>query len=140
MSHDNGAGAGTAAERTIRVLIVDDDGDGTTALASLLGLLGYDVRTAGDGLRGLDSAERLRPQCIVLDIDLPGLDGLDIARRLRRAPWGRETLLIATTGWSRDEDRSAAMVAGFDHFLPKPLDLDALVALLPRVQPCVSSG
>jgi CheY-like chemotaxis protein len=115
----------------VRVLIVDDDGDCMQTLASLLELLGYELQTAADGLRGLDTAERFRPQCVVLDIDLPGLDGLDIARRLRRAPWGRETLLIATTGWDRDEDRSAAMVAGFDHFLPKPLNIEALISLLP---------
>lgn len=120
-----------APDAQVRVLIVDDDGDCMHTLASLLQLLGYELQTAADGLRGLDTAERFRPDCVVLDIDLPGLDGLDIARRLRREPWGRETLLIATTGWDREEDRSAAMVAGFDHFLPKPLNLDALIALLP---------
>jgi len=122
---------GNDSTAPVRVLIVDDDGDCMQTLASLLELLGYELQTAADGLRGLDTAERFRPQCVVLDIDLPGLDGLDIARRLRREPWGRETLLIATTGWNRDEDRSAAKVAGFDHFLPKPLDIEALISLLP---------
>ena len=123
--------AGPLPADAVRVLIVDDDSDCMQSLASLLELLGYALQTAADGLRGLDTAERFRPQCVVLDIDLPGLDGLDIARRLRRAPWGREALLIATTGWDREEDRNAAKVAGFDHFLAKPLNLDALIALLP---------
>jgi DNA-binding response OmpR family regulator len=132
---DPGAPRGPLPEGAVRVLVVDDDGDCMQSLATLLELMGYELQTAADGLRGLDTAERFRPQCVVLDIDLPGLDGLDIARRLRRAPWGRETLLIATTGWNRDEDRSAATVAGFDHFLPKPLDMEALLALLPPPRP-----
>jgi CheY-like chemotaxis protein len=131
--HKQARSVSSGEEGPVRILIVDDDGDCTLALSSLLQLLGYEPHTAGDGLHGLDTAERVQPQCIVLDIDLPGLDGLDIARRLRREPWGRDTLLIATTGWNRDEDRNAAMVAGFDHFLPKPLDLTALIELLPPV-------
>jgi len=129
--HSDSTAPAHMAGSPVRVLIVDDDGDCMHTLASLLQLLGYELQTAADGLRGLDIAERFRPECVVLDIDLPGLDGLDIARRLRREPWGRETLLIATTGWDRDEDRSAAKVAGFDHFLPKPLNIEALLSLLP---------
>ena len=123
-----------SASGGIRVLIVDDDGDSVETLAALLGLLGYELRTASDGLRALETAQQFRPQCIMLDIDLPGLDGLDIARRLRRETWGRNALLIATTGWNREEDRNAATIAGFDHFMAKPLNLDTLIGLLPPAQ------
>ena len=136
-SEDRGAPRKPMPVNPVRVLVVDDDGDCMQTLATLLELMGYELQTAADGLRGLDTAERFRPQCVVLDIDLPGLDGLDIARRLRRAPWGRDTLLIATTGWNREEDRNAATVAGFDHFLPKPLNMEALLALLPPARPAV---
>ena len=125
-----GGGAGRA-----RVLVVDDDQDFNRALATLLEMVGYEVRTAHDGLKGLDSVEEFRPHCAVLDVDLPGLDGVEVARRLRRQPHGRDITLIAMTGWARNEDRTAAMLAGFDHFLAKPVNLDELFALLPATQP-----
>jgi CheY-like chemotaxis protein len=117
-----------------RVLVVDDDPDFNRALATLLEMVGYEVRTAHDGLKGLDSVEEFRPHCAVLDVDLPGLDGVEVARRLRRQPFGRDIVLIAMTGWARNEDRTAAMLAGFDHFLAKPVNLDELFALLPATQ------
>jgi len=128
------AAGGTAQGGTparVRVLIVDDDPDFKRALATLLDMMGYEVRTAQDGLHGLDTVAEFRPHCAVLDVDLPGVDGVEIARRLRRQPWGRDIVLIAMTGWSRNEDRAAAMLGGFDHFLAKPVDLDELFALLP---------
>jgi CheY-like chemotaxis protein len=125
-----GGGVGRA-----RVLVVDDDQDFNRALATLLEMVGYEVRTAHDGLKGLDSVEEFRPHCAVLDVDLPGLDGVEVARRLRRQPFGRDIVLIAMTGWARNEDRTAAMLAGFDHFLAKPVNLDELFALLPATQP-----
>jgi CheY-like chemotaxis protein len=133
------AGAGSAmpggAGGRARVLVVDDDQDFNRALATLLEMVGYEVRTAHDGLKGLDSVEEFRPHCAVLDVDLPGLDGVEVARRLRREPFGRDIVLIAMTGWARNEDRTAAMLAGFDHFLAKPVNLDELFALLPATQP-----
>jgi len=123
------------ALRPARVLVVDDDTDFMRALATLLEMVGYEVRTAQDGLRGLDVVEEFRPECAVLDVDLPGMDGVEIARRLRRQAWAGELVLIAMTGWNRSEDRTAAMLAGFDHFLAKPVNLDELFGLLPPTRP-----
>jgi DNA-binding response OmpR family regulator len=131
----SGAQLASGETARVRVLIVDDDADFKRALATLLDMMGYEVRTAQDGLHGLDTIEAFRPQCAVLDVDLPGVDGVEIARRLRRQPWGRDIVLIAMTGWSRNEDRAAAMLAGFDHFLAKPVNLDELFALLPDAEP-----
>jgi CheY-like chemotaxis protein len=127
--------APAAALRPVRVLVVDDDPDFMRALATLLEMVGYDVRTAQDGLRGLDTMAEFRPECAVLDVDLPGVDGVELARRLRRQPWAQDLVLIAMTGWNRSEDRTAAMLAGFDHFLSKPVNLDELFGLLPPTHP-----
>jgi DNA-binding response OmpR family regulator len=124
-----------AGLRAARVLVVDDDPDFMRALATLLEMVGYEVRTAQDGLRGLDTIAEFRPECAVLDVDLPGVDGVEIARRLRRQPWAQDLVLIAMTGWNRSEDRTAAMLAGFDHFLAKPVNLDELFGLLPPTRP-----
>ncbi len=85
----------------VRVLVVDDDKDGADTLASLLQLEGYDVRTENDGLHALPTIQQWQPRCVLLDIDLPGLDGFDIARRLRRDDREHRMILIATTGWAR---------------------------------------
>lgn len=130
-THTATAAATAPALRPARVLVVDDDPDFMRALATLLEMVGYEVRTAQDGLRGLDTMAEFRPECAVLDVDLPGVDGVEIARRLRRQPWAQDLVLIAMTGWNRSEDRTAAMLAGFDHFLAKPVNLDELFGLLP---------
>jgi DNA-binding response OmpR family regulator len=130
-----GTTAVAPALRPVRVLVVDDDTDFMRALATLLEMVGYEVRTAQDGLRGLDVVAEFRPECAVLDVDLPGMDGVEIARRLRRQAWAGELVLIAMTGWNRSEDRTAAMLAGFDHFLAKPVNLDELFGLLPPTRP-----
>ena len=116
----------------VRVLVVDDDKDGADTLASLLQLEGYDVRTENDGLHALPTIQQWQPRCVLLDIDLPGLDGFDIARRLRRDDREHRMILIATTGWARAVDRETAAVCGIDHFLAKPLDPAALLAVMPR--------
>jgi CheY-like chemotaxis protein len=119
-------------QEPVRVVVVDDDRDGAATMAALLECEGYAVRMAHDGLHALPTIEQWQPRCVLLDIDLPGLDGYDIARRLRRSHPDHGMLLIATSGWTRPEDRETAAVCGFDHFLAKPVDVDALLALLPR--------
>jgi len=116
----------------VRVVVVDDDRDGAATMAALLECEGYAVRTAHDGLHALPTIQEWHPRCVLLDIDLPGLDGFDVARRLRRSQPDHGMLLIATSGWTRPEDRETAEVCGFDHFLPKPIDVEALLSLLPR--------
>jgi signal transduction histidine kinase len=114
-----------------RVLIVDDNADSAESLAMLLAVRGHEVRTAPDGPAALDAAEEFRPEAVILDIGLPGMDGYEVARRLR----GRglaNAFLVAVTGYGADEDRLRAEEAGFDAHLVKPADPDTLERLLAR--------
>ncbi len=118
--------------RSLRLLIVDDNRDAADTLAVLLHMLGNETRVVYDGEAAVALAEEYRPDFVLLDIGLPKLDGYGVARRIRQQPWGRETVLIATTGWGQASDREAARDAGFDHHLVKPVDPDAVSAILAR--------
>jgi signal transduction histidine kinase/ActR/RegA family two-component response regulator len=123
-----------AVEGALRVLLVDDNADGAESLAMLLRLWGHEVAVAHDGPAGLRSAAAQRPAVALLDISLPGMDGYELARRLRALPGLGRTMLVAMTGWGREEDRSRSREAGFDAHLVKPLELTALQELLARAQ------
>jgi PAS domain S-box-containing protein len=105
-----------------RVLVVDDNVDAAQSLAQWLEIRGDDVRTAHDGLDALRSAAEFRPEVVLLDIGMPGLDGYEAARRIRGEPWGADVVLIALTGWGQQEDRRRSREAGFDLHLVKPTD------------------
>lgn len=123
-----------------RILIVDDNRDAAKSLATLLRLLGNDVRTAHDGLGGLQEALHYRPDVVILDIGLPGMDGLDVCRRLR-SEGHQEMLLVALTGYGQDDDRRRSQDAGFNAHLVKPVNLDELKDLLTlRNLPATHSG
>jgi PAS domain S-box-containing protein len=113
-----------------RVLVVDDNRDSAESLAMMLTMTGNEVRTAFDGEAGLEAAEAFRPDVAFLDIGMPRLDGHECARRIRSRPWGGGVLLVAMTGWGQDEDRRRTRAAGFDHHLVKPVDPEALRAIL----------
>ncbi len=118
-----------------RVLVVDDNRDSAVSLGKVLSMLGYDIRTANDGLAGLEAAAAFRPEVAVLDIGMPRMSGYDLARNVRRQAWGKDMLLIAVTGWGQAEDRQRTAEAGFDHHLIKPVDpaeLARLLAFRPR--------
>src|SRR5205823_2302062 len=91
------------------------------------------VRVARDGLAALDIAASWQPDVVLSDLGLPGMDGYALARRLREMPALGRAVLIALSGYGRDEDRRQAFDAGFDHHLVKPPDLEGLAALLARV-------
>jgi PAS domain S-box-containing protein len=114
---------------TSRVLVVDDNLDAAASLARFLKLLGHDVRTAHDGPSALELARVHRPQIVVLDIGLPGMDGYEVARRLRMEEYGEGAVVIAASGYGKAEDRARSRAAGFDHHLVKPVDLDLLTGL-----------
>ena len=116
-----------------RILVADDDHDSAESLAMLFELMGHDVRAAHNGLAAVDLAEMFRPDLIVLDIGMPGIDGYEVCRRIRQQSWGRSTVIAALTGWSRDEDKDRSEQAGFDHFLVKPVDPKALEDLIAAV-------
>jgi signal transduction histidine kinase/DNA-binding response OmpR family regulator len=105
-----------------RVLVVDDNLDAADTVALFLRIEGHAVQTAADGLAALASAAAFQPDVVVLDIGLPKLDGYEVARRLRKQPSNRHTLLIALTGYGQKGDQAQALEAGFDRHLVKPAD------------------
>jgi CheY-like chemotaxis protein len=91
---------------------------------------GHEVHIAHDGPSALHLAEKERPDVLLLDIGLPGMDGYEVARRLRSTPGFADVKLIALTGYGQEADRQRSSLAGFDHHLVKPVDLEQLRALL----------
>jgi signal transduction histidine kinase/ActR/RegA family two-component response regulator len=115
-----------------RILIVDDNIDAGDSLAVLLRLTGHEVSVARNGTRAIELVHDLQPDVGILDIGLPGMDGYELARRLRNEPHGRSMLLIAITGYGQEDDRKRAKQAGFNHHLTKPADPVQLAHLLAR--------
>jgi two-component system CheB/CheR fusion protein len=115
-----------------RVLVVDDNVDAAQTLATLMRLWGHEAQTAYAGPAALEAAAAKPPEVVVLDIGLPGLDGYEVAEKLRQLPGMRKALLVALTGYGHDEDRRRALQAGFDVHLTKPADPEALQELLGR--------
>jgi CheY-like chemotaxis protein len=115
-----------AAEPAKRVLVVEDEEDSREGLRMLLEASGYVVETARNGLEGLAKLKGLIPDIAIVDIDLPGIDGYELARRARAAPGFGRIKLIALTGFGRDKDRRRAQQAGFDLHLTKPTSFAAL--------------
>ena len=106
-----------------RILLVEDSRDNRESVAELLRLKGHQVMVAEDGPRGLAAIRTLHPEIALVDLGLPGVDGLEIARRIRAEPGPRRPYLIALTGYGSDRDRTQAEAAGFDAFLVKPFEL-----------------
>jgi len=123
----------TAAHR--RVLVVDDNVDGADSLAMLLALHGHTTRVARDGPTGLSEAEEFRPDVVLLDIGLPGLDGFEVARRLRSRFGTQDLRIIAQTGWGQEADRERSRAAGFDLHLVKPIDPTELLRIIGATAP-----
>jgi signal transduction histidine kinase/CheY-like chemotaxis protein len=113
-----------------RILIVDDNRDAANTLGALLQLIGADVRVAYDGETALEAVPGFRPSVVLLDLGMPGMDGYEVARRIRAEPAARDTTLIALTGWGEASDRERSREAGFRHHLVKPVDLNAMQAVL----------
>lgn len=109
-----------------KILVVDDNVDAADTLQALLGLDGFAVTTAYDGVAAVAQVQAVRPDAVVMDIGMPGMDGYDAARLMRQQPGGLEIVLIALTGWGQSTDRQRASQAGFDHHLVKPVDYDLL--------------
>lgn len=109
-----------------RILVVDDNVDAAESLALLLRLDGHEVQTTYDGQGALAAAQAKPPEVVILDLGMPGMDGFEIARRLRSLAALKDVLLVALTGWAQEEDRRRCYEAGFDGHMPKPVELDAL--------------
>jgi signal transduction histidine kinase len=113
-----------------RILVADDNRDALDSLVELLAMAGHETHKACDGAQALEAATRVRPDVILLDIGMPGMDGYEVARRIRAQPWGHEPRLVALTGWGQENDRKRSREAGFDAHWVKPLELDRLWNLL----------
>jgi PAS domain S-box-containing protein len=118
--------------RAIDVLVVDDNRDAARSLSMLLELLNHNVRSCHDGASALAAVAERRPQLILLDLGMPGMDGFEVVRRLRASP-GAPLVIVALSGWGQQSDRDRTTEAGFDHHLVKPVSADELDHLLQDV-------
>jgi CheY-like chemotaxis protein len=114
----------------VRILVVDDNQDLAFTMATLLRTWGHEVSTAHDGEAALVAAERLDPEVIFLDLGLPGIDGYEVARRIRQTDSGKSIRLVAVTGWGGSQDFAAATDARIDFHVTKPVEARQLTALL----------
>jgi CheY-like chemotaxis protein len=113
-----------------RVLLIEDNEDGREMMALMLEAKDYRVECAGDGIDGLRLAAEHHPDIALVDIGLPGIDGYEVARRMRSDPATAMVRLVALTGYGQESDRARALDAGFDAHLVKPVDLDLLMQVL----------
>jgi signal transduction histidine kinase len=125
-----GAPGPVSAQR--RILVADDNADALESLATLLFLDGHEVYRAADGAAAMEAAERWRPEVVLLDIGMPGANGYEVARYIRKQPWGHSMVLVALTGWGQESDRRRSQEAGFNTHLTKPVDPTVLNELLAR--------
>jgi CheY-like chemotaxis protein len=116
-----------------RVLVADDNRDAADSLGLLLECAGHEVWRAFSGQEALALAVRERPEVLILDIDMPGMNGYEVAEHVRAEPWGKRAVLVAVTGWGQERDRQRAQTAGFDQHLTKPVDPALLEALLAQL-------
>jgi signal transduction histidine kinase/CheY-like chemotaxis protein len=117
-----------------RLLVVDDNVDAAESLADWLELTGHEVRTAHDGPAALEAAHAYQPEVVLLDLGLPRMDGYEVARRLRESLAAKNVVLVALTGYGREEDRHRSREAGFDYHLVKPVDVGGLQQLLASLE------
>jgi signal transduction histidine kinase/ActR/RegA family two-component response regulator len=126
--------ANRADSKTVRtkILVADDNVDSATSLAEVLRLAGHDVYVACDGISALSTFDDISPAVAFLDVGMPGMSGLEVARSIRRRPEGPHVTLVAVSGWGQERDRNLALASGFDHHATKPVDPKLLFALIPN--------
>ncbi len=135
LDQDQGRGTGQQAHEPpspsgYRLLVVDDNQDAANSLAMLLKLQGHEVRVAYSGVAALEMTKAYAPDVVFLDIGMPGMDGYEVARRLRQQPGLGKVVLAALTGWGQQEDRRRTAEAGFNHHLVKPPEPQVLEGVL----------
>ncbi|MDV6332265.1 response regulator [Asticcacaulis sp. 201] len=124
----------------MKVLIVDDNVDSAQTSLWMLDLIGHKAEVANDGARALEMASEMKPDVVLLDIGMPGMDGYEVCRHLRKMPGMEQKVLIAQTGWGQESDRQKAFAAGFDHHITKPVSLDLLTQLLADIKQTATEG
>jgi CheY-like chemotaxis protein len=120
----------TAARPKRRILVVDDNRDSANSMAMILKLLGNEVGTAHDGVEAVKTAERFRPEVVLMDVGMPCLDGYQATRQIREQAWGKTMTIIALTGWGQEGDKVKSRQAGCNAHLVKPVNLEELQKLL----------
>ena len=113
-----------------RILVVDDNVDSAESMAVLMKLLGHQIAIAYDGESALETAGTFKPEIIILDVGLPRMHGYQVAERLRALPENKNLVIVALTGYGREQDRRRAMDAGFDYHFVKPMDFGTLELLV----------
>ena len=116
----------------VRVLVVDDEVDLAEAIAASLAADGYSVSVASDGREALAQVRAAQPHCVILDVRMPHVDGLDFARQLRHI-YADDVVLIAMSGYPAESPEVAGTFEIVDHYLAKPIDFDALARILPKL-------
>jgi CheY-like chemotaxis protein len=116
-----------------RVLVVDDNVDGAESLAMMLRIGGHEIRTAHSGPEALDAARPFKPEVVFLDIGLPGMNGYEVAKRMRTDPSLSGAVLVALTGWGSESDKQQSSQAGFDFHMTKPIEATAIESILEYV-------
>jgi signal transduction histidine kinase len=134
-TEENGASSAAPSASGLRLLVVDDNKDAADSLAMLLRLQGHQVRVAHDGPGALEIAKEDSPDLVLLDIGMPGMDGYEVAGRMRRQFGPGNIRLAALTGWGQQEDRRRTAEAGFDYHLVKPVEPNVLENLLADLKP-----
>lgn len=117
-------------EHSLRILVVEDDPESLQMMGALLSLWGYEPRLVPAGPAALQAVEEETPDIVLLDLGLPGMDGFEVARRLRARPGGGGIFISAVTAYRGEEHQRQAREAGFDRYLMKPVDIDTLRQLL----------
>jgi signal transduction histidine kinase len=129
-----------AAGQGLRILIVEDNEALAQTTGWMVEMLGHDYRLAGNGKDAIATAAEYRPNVVMMDIGLPGMNGYDLCAAMRLEPHLKDTIFIAQTGWGQDEHRQRAKEAGFHHHMVKPLYLEALEALLRQIEDELKAG
>jgi CheY-like chemotaxis protein len=132
--------APTLPELCLRVAVIEDNRDSAASLTLLLELIGHEVQAAYAGPSGVELVRRWRPEAVISDLGLPGFDGFEVARRIRREPGMSEILLVALTGYGEDSFRSQSLEAGFNYHLVKPADPIVLQRLLAERAALLDAG
>lgn len=119
-----------SSANSLRVLVVDDNADTASVLSMLLRMWGHEVRSAHDGPSAIEAADKFLPDAVILDVGLPLMDGFAVASRLRALPRFTRTLIVGSSGYSRESDRQRAVEVGMDHYFVKPFDPLRIGAIL----------